>query len=90
MKRLQFLLWMRSWTKPYGHRWRSVRRNGRKQAVRCGRCGVKVDERGKVTSPSPLFGCGERDAAVGLKEWLEASMPACTSLESMMREVMES
>lgn len=98
MKRIAFFKWMKSWTQKYGHRWQSVprgqdaalRRTPRAQAVRCTECGVRVSDRGKVTTAATGYGAGEREPGRGLKPWIEAALPACTSLEKVMREVMES
>ncbi len=91
MKRVAFLKWVRSWTKKYGHRWRSVRRDGsRHQAVRCTLCGARVVENGQVISSSPFFGSGPKQGEGSLRDWMEASLPVCKSMEEVVYDVMES
>jgi len=92
VQRIAFLKQMRSWTtERYGHRWRSVGRNIRTGSwvLRCTKCEVWVHDDGQVKTPYKGFGAGPRRGGGSLREWIEAALPACRSLERIVFQVME-
>lgn len=81
---------MQSWSERSGHRWKSVGKNihSGKWIVRCAHCGTSVGEDGHVTTNAKGFGAGKKKGG-DLREWIEAALPACTSLEKIVFQVME-